>query len=89
MFLRVILISVLESNNAINRLYSYVSLCLYCGIASLWLEMILFWKMVLKFVLQDVTKGDSHQLMLARLDWELEQRKRYMYCNEIFVLIHR
>ena len=37
----------------------------------------LFWKMVLKFVLQDVTKGDSHQLMLARLDWELEQRKRY------------
>ena len=31
-----------------------------------------------KLMLKDVTKDDSHQLMLARLDWELEQRKRYL-----------
>lgn len=24
-----------------------------------------------------LTKNDPHQLTLARLDWELEQRKRY------------
>lgn len=27
----------------------------------------------------NLTKTDSHQLTLARLDWELEQRKRYIY----------
>lgn len=27
----------------------------------------------------NLTKTDSHQLTLARLDWELEQRKRYQY----------
>ena len=29
-----------------------------------------------KLIFKDVTKGDSHKLMLARLDWELEQRKK-------------
>lgn len=33
----------------------------------------------------DVTKGDSHQLMLARLDWELEQRKRLAAQKEQFL----
>ena len=27
-------------------------------------------------VLQEVTKKDEHQLMLSRLEWELEQRKQ-------------
>ena len=85
--MRVILVSVLELNNAIKRLYSYASLCLYCFMASPWLQIMLFWKLFLKFALQDVTKGDSHQLMLARLDWELEQRKRYS--NQIYSLIHK
>lgn len=29
----------------------------------------------------NLTKTDSHQLTLARLDWELEQRKRYINLN--------
>ncbi|KAJ7387461.1 THO complex subunit 5 [Desmophyllum pertusum] len=33
----------------------------------------------------DVTKEDSHQLMLARLDWELEQRKRLAVQKEQFL----
>ncbi|XP_078361839.1 THO complex subunit 5-like isoform X2 [Oculina patagonica] len=33
----------------------------------------------------DVTKKDSHQLMLARLDWELEQRKRLAKQKEQFL----
>lgn len=33
----------------------------------------------------DVTKGDSHKLMLARLDWELEQRKRLAVQKEQFL----
>jgi len=33
----------------------------------------------------DVTKDDSHQLMLARLDWELEQRKRLAVQKEQFL----
>ena len=28
--------------------------------------------------LQEVTKKDEHQLMLSRLEWELEQRKQYV-----------
>lgn len=33
----------------------------------------------------DVTKGDSHKLMLARLDWELEQRKKLAVQKEQFL----
>lgn len=29
----------------------------------------------------NLTKTDSHQLTLARLDWELEQRKRSVTCT--------
>ena len=36
-----------------------------------------------------LTKNDPHQLTLARLDWELEQRKRYAnrhaaLCSSLF-----
>lgn len=31
-----------------------------------------------------LTKNDTHQLTLARLDWELEQRKR---CENLFELL--
>lgn len=30
-----------------------------------------------------LTKDDSHQLTLARLDWELEQRKRWKKRKEV------
>lgn len=32
-----------------------------------------------------LTKNDNHQLTLARLDWELEQRKR---CENLSELLH-
>ncbi|PFX14375.1 THO complex subunit 5-like [Stylophora pistillata] len=38
-----------------------------------------------KIFFKDVTKGDSHKLMLARLDWELEQRKRLAVQKEQFL----
>ena len=46
------------------------------GVHIFLLERMLLCDVYRPIMFQDVTKKDLHQQTLARLDWELEQRKR-------------